>query len=106
MPEGAGDAPLGTDAHSIVETLPITAGAPLDAVPRHTRIGGRGLGEHAPLATPVNNIQAGLAPRLHSQRTIAPTQLEWQEAIFDLLLDSLSEVCGVWTGVHPSRVLH
>ena len=37
---------------------------------------------------------------------IAQKTVEWQEAIFDLLLDSLSEVCGVWTGVHPSRVLH
>jgi hypothetical protein len=95
LPKGASDAPLVADAHSIMETLPITAGAPLDAVPRHTRLGGRRLGEHAPLATPVNDIQACLAPRLHSQRTIAPTQLEWQAAIFDLLLDSLSEVCGV-----------
>ena len=61
-PEGAGDASLVADAHSIVETLSITAGAPLDAVPRHTRVGGRRLGEDAPWATPSTTYKLALRP--------------------------------------------
>ena len=30
----------------------------------------------------------------------------WRETIFELLPGSLSEIRWVWTGVHPSRVLH
>jgi hypothetical protein len=48
-------------------------------------------GRWCPVTCVPLRIQAGLAPRLYSQRTIALTQLGWQEAIFELLLGCLSE---------------
>ena len=62
--------------------------------------------EHAPFDAPVNDIKDRIDHRPHLQLAVAPTRLGWGDQIFDKIPFGISEVCGVWIGVHPQSVLN
>jgi hypothetical protein len=62
--------------------------------------------EHAPFDAPVNDITDCIDHRPPLQLVVAPTRLGWGDQIFDKIPFGISEVCGVWIGVHPQSVLN
>jgi len=64
------------------------------------------MGEHAPFDAPVDDIKYGIDHRSHIKRAGTPTRLRWGDQRFDKIPFGISEVCGVWIGVHPQSVLH
>jgi len=95
-------APLG--AEGIVEALPGLAVAPLAEIPVHTGPLWILMGEHPPFDAPVNDIKNGIDHRPHIQRAVAPTWLGWRDQRLDKLPFGISEVCGVWSGIHPQSL--
>jgi hypothetical protein len=64
------------------------------------------MGEHAPFDAPVDEIKNGLDYRSHIECAVATTRLRGWEQIFDKIPFGISEVRGVWIGVHPQSVLN
>jgi hypothetical protein len=93
-------------AQGVVEALPVPAVAPLTARPVHTGPLWLLMGEHAPCDAPVNDIKNGIEHRPHIQCAVASPRFGWWDQIFDTLPFGISEVCGVWIGVHPQSVLN
>jgi len=94
------------DTQGVVETLPVAAVTPLAAIPVHTGPLRRLMEQHPPFHAPVDNIQDRIDHRSHIQGAVASTWLGWWDQIFDKIPFGISEVCGVWIGVHPQSVLH
>jgi hypothetical protein len=63
------------------------------------------MGEHAPLAAPVDARKNGIDHRAHIQLAVAPTWLRGDQLV-EKIPRSISERCGVWIGAHPQRVLN
>ncbi len=94
------------DAQGVVEALPGTGIAPLAEIPVHTGPLRILMREHPPFDAPVDDIKNGIDHRPHIQLAVAPTRLGWWDQIFDQIPFGISEVCGVWIGVHPQSVLN
>ena len=95
---------LGTQG--VVEALPGTAIAPLAEIPVHTGPLRILMRKHPPFDAPVDDIKNGIDHRPHIQLAVAPTRLGRWDQIFDKIPFGISEVCGVWSGVHPHSVLN
>src|SRR5215475_1335251 len=93
-------------AYGIMETLPVPAVAPLTEIPIYTGPLRIFMGEHAPFDTSVDDIKNGIDHCSHIQRAAAPTWLRGWDHMFDKIPFGISEVCGVWIGVHPQSVLN
>ena len=91
-------------AQGIMEPLPVPAVTPLAEVPIDTRPFGVLMGEHAPFDAPVDHIKDRIDHRTHLQRTRVSTRFGGGDQIFDTIPFGISEVCGVWIGVHPQHV--
>src|SRR5262249_40356560 len=90
----------------VVEPLPGAAVAPLAEIPIHPGPLRILMREHAPFDAPVDNIKERVDHRSHIQCAVASTWLGWWNQIFDKIPFGISEVCGVWIGVHPLSVLN
>src|SRR6185503_3762306 len=93
-------------AQGIVEPWPVPAVAPLTAIPVHTGPLRILMGEQAPCDAPIDDIKNGIDHRSHIEFAVATTRLGWWNHIFDKIPCGISEVCGVWLGVHPQSVLN
>ena len=93
-------------AQGIMEPLPVAAVTPLAEVPIDTWPFGVLMGEHAPFDAPINHIKDRIDHCTHIQRTRVSTWFGWGDQIFDTIPFGISEVCGVWIGVHPQSVLN
>jgi len=93
-------------AQGVVEALPVAAVPPLAAIPVDTGPLGIRRREPPPFDAPIDDIQDGMDHRPPLQRAGASTQLGGRKQIFDTIPCGSSEVCGVWSGSHPSSVLH
>jgi len=85
---------------------PLSAGAPLAAIPLHPGPLRLLMREHAPFAAPIDDIKNSLDHRPSIELAVAPTRLGWGDPIFAQIPCGLREVCGVWIGVHPQSVLN
>jgi len=95
-------APVG--AQGVVEALPVPTVTPVADILVHTGPLRILMGEHAPFDAPVNDIKNGIDHRPHIQLAGAPTRLGWWDQRLDKIPCGISEVCGVWIGVHPQSV--
>jgi len=93
-------------AQCIVEALPVPAVMPLTKIPVHTGPLWLLMGEHAPFDAPVDDRKNGLDHRVHIPLAVTPTRLRWWDQILEKIPFGISEVSGVWIGVHPHSVLN
>src|SRR5262245_42250606 len=92
-------------AEGVVEALPVPAVTPLAEIPVHTGPFRILMREQAPFDAPVDDIKNGIDHRSYIEFAVASTRLRWRDHIFDKIPLGISEVCGVWIGVHPQSVL-
>ena len=93
-------------AQGVVEALPVPAVPPLAEIPIDTGPFGVLMGEHTPFDAPVDDIKKRIDHRPHIELAVASTRFGWGDQIFDIIPFGISEVCGVWIGVHPQSVLN
>ena len=96
-------APAG--AQGIRQPLPVSAVAPWAEIPVDTGPLRILIGEHPPCEAPIANIKESLDHCPPIELAVAPTRLGRRDHIVDKIPCGISEVCGVWIGVHPQSVL-